>query len=482
MSKSLKENIQELIDSNLLDIRKDEQGNLYGMIKDRTGNVGGYLLYENDFKIAFRKLYNFQYNEMLSIQDVQSAVDVIEVIATDDVAEIEVCKRIFNNGYQYAYELNRDSGECVWIEGGEITITRTEGIIFRHAANHADQVEPDLEVKPKKLLGYIKKHFNLRSENDAKLMTLYLVTSLWGLIINHPILVLVGEKGSSKSMTLRKLERLIDPKSSDLSSGIPKGNDGLALRLYNSYFIALDNLSSLTRKISDLLATAITGGCITKRALYRNSGEIILDIKAVIAINGVSLVTKESDLLDRSLIINLDRIAPDKVLTEEELWSEFEQDRPKILGCCFKIIAIALNDMEAIETKEKIRMADFHVACIKVGRALGWSEDEVSNLLWQNQKNINECTLDEDIVALCVIELMQKKRKYVNSVSGLLTDLLEVADENSITSTMLPKTPNHLSTRLNKAKSNLQSEHGITYYIKNIGTFKQITIEKKMKN
>lgn len=481
MGKSLKDNIQELIDRGLLSVSKDIQGNLYGLVRDKIDKITGYLLYDNDFKMSFRKLYNKEYQEMLSTQDVQSAVEIIEILTSDEVEEIEVCKRIFNNGFQFAYELDKDDGTCVWIEEGKVSLTQTEGIIFRHSANYANQVEPNLNIKPKKLLGFMKKHFNLKSDRDVKLLTLYLVTAFWGLCINHPILVLTGEKGSSKSSTLRKLERLIDPKSSDLTSGIPKGNDGLALRLYNSYYVALDNLSSLSSRISDLLATAITGGCITKRALYKNSGEVILDIKAVVAINGVSLVAKESDLLDRSLIITLDRIPPDEILTEEELWNEFEQDRSDILGCCFKILASAMNDTEEIETKNKIRMADFHIACIKVGRVLGWSEDEISDLLWANQKNVNKCTLDEDIVALCVIELMQERRQYTNSVSGLLNDLLEVADKNSITSTLLPKTPNHLSTRLNKAKSNLQSEYGIAYYIKNVGTFKQITIKKNKK-
>ena len=37
-------------------------------------------------------------------------------------------------------------------------------------------------------------------------------------------------------------------------------------------------------------------------------------------------------------------------------------------------------------------MADFHVACVKVGRVLGISEEEVSDILWENQKNINRRT------------------------------------------------------------------------------------------
>ena len=481
MAKDLQKDLQVLLDEKMIRVAKDDKGGYYCIVEESGGNAAAFPLYENDFRKALKKIYYTRFGEVLSVQDVQSAVEIIEIIGTDTTEEVEVCKRVFNNGFQYAYELNREEGTAVWIEHGEVSVEKTSGIIFRHAANYANQIEPNLRVQPSKLLNYMRKHFNLSSDREVKLLTLYLVTSLWGLRINHPILVLTGEKGSSKSSSFKKLEELIDPKSSELGSGIPRGSDGLEVRLYNGYFVTFDNLSSLNRKISDILAVAVTGGSFSKRALYRNADEIVLDLKAVVAVNGVSLVAKESDLLDRSVILTLRRITPDKVLTEEELWAEFEKDRPKMLGACFNVLAAALNDTEEVRIRNKIRMADFHVACVKVGRVLGIPEEEVSDILWENQKNINQRTLDEDVVALCVIELMQGRKEYVNSMSGLLIDLLDVADSNGMPSTVIPKTANHLRSRLDKTKSNLQSEYGITYHVKNIGTFKEITIKKSKK-
>lgn len=446
MAKDLQKDLQELLAGGFLKVVRGNRGEYYCLTDNQQGNTAAYPLYDNEFRKELKKLYYNQFNEVLSVQEVQSAVEIIEIIGTDTTEEVEVCKRVFSNSYQYAYELNREEGTAVWIEDGEVSIEKTSGIIFRHAANYANQIEPNLKVQPEKLLDYMRKHFNLSSDREIKLLTLYLVTSLWGLRINHPILVLTGEKGFSKSSSFKKLEELIDPKSSELGSGIPRGSDGLEVRLYNGYFVT-----------------------------------IVLDLKAIVAVNGVSLVAKESDLLDRSVILTLKRIAPDKVLTEEELWAEFEKDRPKMLGACFNVLAAALNDMEEVQVRNKIRMADFHVACVKVGRVLGISEEEVSDILWENQKNINRRTLDEDVVALCVIELMQGRNKYVNSMSGLLIDLLDIADKNGMPSTVIPKTANHLRSRLDKTKSNLQSEYGITYHVKNIGTFKQITIKNLKK-
>ena len=64
-------------------------------------------------------------------------------------------------------------------------------------------------------------------------------------------------------------------------------------------------------------------------------------------------------------------------------------------------------------------------------------------------------------------------------MGNLLHDLNEIALNNAAVSSVLPKTPNHLTTRINKVKSLLASEYGITYHIQYVGAFKEIRIEKR---
>lgn len=415
-------------------------------------------------------------NIFLNGGQLQSIIEYLEIHPLTDDTVYETACRIHNGKDYLAYELNRDTGECVVITPEEILIEQAPQIIFKHSSDFQNQVEPDWDVEVDDIFALVHKHFNLKNERQEKLLILYLITSFWGMQINHPLLILTGEKASSKSTTMRKLEKLIDPKTSNLC-GMPKGTDGLELRLSSTYFVALDNLSHISRNVSDTIARAVTGGSVTKRALYHNTKEIVLNIKALVAINGVSLVAKESDLLDRALILELERIAPSKIKSEQSLWESFEEDRPKFLGCIFYVLSEALYDTEEVKVKEKVRLADFHIACILVGRVLGMTDEEVSELLWENQKNVNHHCIDEDIVACCLLELMSRKKSYVNSMTGLLHDLGQIANRNSIVSSVLPKTPNHLTVRLNKIKSNLQSEYHITYNIVNVGAFKEITIK-----
>ena len=425
---------------------------------------------------VLRKVFFERFKIFLNTAQLQTLIEFLEIHPLTDDTVYESACRIYNGKDCLAYELNKDTEECIVITPEEISISNIPNVYFKHAADFENQVEPSWDVEPKDIFSYIHHHFNLKNEKQEKLLVLYLVTAFFGLQISHSLLILTGEKGSSKSTTMRKLEKLIDPKRSDLC-GIPKGTDGLELRLANTYFVCLDNLSSINRNISDTIARAVTGGSVTKRALYHNTKEVVLNIKAMIAINGVSVVARESDLLDRSLILELNRISAKKIKSEQELWEEFEQDRPKILGCIFRILSEALYDDKPITVKEKIRLADFHIACIKVGRVLGMTDEEVSELLWENQRKINRHSIDEDMVACCVIELMKNKKSYINSMTGLLGDLNEIATQNSIIGSVLPKTPNHLSNRLSKIRSNLQAEYNITYNIANVGSFKQITIK-----
>lgn len=476
---SVIENIKELFKINSVVAKDKLTGQLYFVIKNDDDTINGYLLGSSEFTRAIKKRYFEAYGSLVNTTNISLFKEMLEVKHYDTKIEISVVTRVYNDGKLYAYELNKDTNTLLVIQNGEVFFGAITEAIFKHPVDYANQVEPDLEVEPTELFGYMKKHFKME-EWQLKLLTLYLVTSYMGLCISHPLLVLCGEKGSSKSTSLKKLEMLVDPKSVGLGC-IPKNVESLDLRLANSYYVTLDNLSTLSRSVSDTLARAVTGGSVAKRKLYSDNEEILLNIKSLVAINGVTLVAKESDLLDRALILTMQRISPDEVMSDEKLWEYFEEDRPAILGCCFKILAEVLEDNEPVYVDKLIRMADFHIACIKVGRALGWDEEEVNNLLWKNQETANKKTIDEDIVALAVIELMngyKDNQIYQNSVSGLLSDLRDVLARNEIDTNLLPKLPNKLSNRLSKVASSLKAEHRITYSIKNVGTFKQITIVK----
>ena len=436
-------------------------------------------LYGKGFELALKQLLLRKYQIKVHRQQYLEIVEYLEILAYGNTLDHALAKRIYNeNNNIIVYDLNQDTSTAVWIEDGCCEIVQLEECIFKRTDNYKNQILPDLEASPEELLPLINKHFNLKSREEVELMALYLVSCLWGLELNHPLLVLSGEKGSSKSNTLKKLERIIDPKQSELC-GMPKGADGLELRLANSYYVTLDNLSYIRQSTSDTLARSVTGGCITKRKMYSDCQEIILNIKAVVALNGIDVVVKSSDLLERSILIELKKLKPDQIKTEAELQAEFETDLPRILGACFNTLAVALADKSAPAVKERIRMADFNEACLKIGKAIGLTEEHTNLLLKKNQSRVNNQAMDDDMTALCIVELLEIENPYVNAMHGLLYDLKVVAEEEGIDVMCLPKSPSSLSRHLNNIASNLEQEYGITYRKRNIGPHKQIQLQRK---
>ncbi len=63
--------------------------------------------------------------------------------------------------------------------------------------------------------------------------------------------------------------------------------------------------------------------------------------------NGVNVTPQRSDLLDRSILIGLERISPDLRRDEEEFWATFESIRPHLLGGIFDLLSRATAFLDA---------------------------------------------------------------------------------------------------------------------------------------
>lgn len=469
--------IKELIEQNKCSAFRTSNGQYYFRMNEEERTTM-FALSSKELRLFLKSFFLQKYDEMPNDGQISDIISYLEAIAYRNLIDHKSYKRIYNDGKKYMYDLNKDKSTVISISKGRCKLVKISSNYFMRTSMFVNQVEPDFSVNPECLPELVEKHFHFPSDNETILFSIYLVTCFWGLNINHPILAIYGQKGASKSTTLRRLEQIVDPKCIDLC-GMPKNADDLALRLSNSYMAVFDNLPTLRRNTSDNLARAVTGGTFTKRALYENTAEIALDIHSVIAINGVDLSVKESDLLDRALLLELRRLKPEELRTEQELKEAFEEDLPQILGCCFQLLAKAMYDDEPIQITQKTRMVDFFEAAIRVGRALGYEDDDISYLLWNNQSNINKEVLDNNLVAQCIIELMKNRKSYKCSMTELLGDIQDIAVANNVNISMLPKLPNQLSRRLNSIKSNLSQECGIDYTIVNVGTFKEIRINKK---
>ncbi len=479
MAKKQAEVIEELIRKKILSPFSTPGRNYWVEVKDGE-KLKVYSPRDNDFLMILRDLMKQWSGEWFSVGDIQETILRLEHYAFKHPLQRNLANRVaFCPTRGLCYDLDATRGVAYIINERGYEDIKTPSKVFLQNSTYAPQVEPDRETGAGDLIELVKKNFRFQSDADNILFSIYLVTAFFSPLINVPILVLQGEKGSSKSSILRRIERIVDPKSTDVM-GAPRNNADLEIRLHNNYFISLDNLSYISKQTSDLLARAITGGSSSRRRLYSNTEEITLNLQCVISLNGIGLVAREADLLDRSIVFNLSRIPQSEIKTERELKESFESDLPKILGAVFLCISEVLADDEPVTLQKRTRMADWFEVAVKIGRIFGLKDEETANIIWENQKEVNRQTLGENLVAQCLQELMSSRKEYLGSVTQLLGDLCDIAEKNAIKCSLLPGQPNVLSRRLNELKSNLETV-GIFFEIKNIGAFRQIHIWKTPK-
>ena len=198
----------------------------------------------------------------------------------------------------------------------------------------------------------------------------YVLTKAWLVAALHPRgpyppLALTGEQGTSKSTTLAMLRHLVDPNTAALRAP-PDTNRDLYVMAINGHVIALDNVSHLPADISDAICRLSTGGGFSTRSLYTNDEELLFDGQRPVGMTSIADVTVRPDLLERTVVVQLEVIPDEKRKLEALLWAEFNAERPRILGALYDAVARGLRDLANTRPNRLPRMADFarwSIAC-----------------------------------------------------------------------------------------------------------------------
>lgn len=470
--------LNNAFDNGVLKAFMDKNYTVYCIYKpSENGTQSVYELNSYELKLIIQKLM-LKEGQLLRNNDMSKPIDYIALKAYENKDVREVHKRFCTNGNnQILYELSKD--DVVSIKDGKLELIKNNSVIFKHDKTYKEQVkiDPDREVKDyKKLIKYVKKYFNLTDNRDVSLFAIYLCVAFFSDKVNMPMILISSEKGSAKSTMARFFESILDPKNVDLCS-IPTDRDGLFMRLNNSAVCCFDNLSYIKADTSDILCRAVTNGTQTRRTLYENSNETTFNLKSIVMINGTSPLVFAEDLLDRTIEFKLERITSDKMITEEELNKQFRRDLPEILLLCMNVVAKALLDKEPVDMSKTIRLSDFYVWAVRVGKVLGYTKEYIDSLFKQNTNRINDQLLDENAVGKSLLIFMEYRKKYVASYADLYRALKKVAIDNKldITSNGFPSAVNALSRRINAIKSNL-SACGLDITVTSTRTHKEVKI------
>ncbi|MFJ4633192.1 ATP-binding protein [Streptomyces sp. NPDC088847] len=181
-----------------------------------------------------------------------------------------------------------------------------------------------------------------------------------------PAPFLTGPQGAGKSTAGRMLIRIIEGMSSDLRRA-PKDEDNLITAVAAGWVTALDNLSHMTPDLSDAMCCIVTGAESVKRALFTDGDVFRARYRRPLLLTGIDVGVIRPDLAERLLPLRLER--PTVRRTEAELWTEYAQVLPVVLGSLLDLTVTVRA--AAAETPTDLRMADFAHLCAQLDAAMG---------------------------------------------------------------------------------------------------------------
>jgi hypothetical protein len=415
-----------------------------------------------------------KYDKTPNSESLKASIEVLEGIACFEGKKYELSNRIARKDKDIWYDLTNEELEAVKINEDGWNIEKINSIIFKRQNHNKEQVRPS-EVD--KNAGLLFKYVNITDPKQRLLLLVYVI-SCFIPGYSHPLLVIFGAQGSAKSTLAKFLRRIIDPSLIEVVSMMNNQKE-LVQALSHHTFIFFDNVSYVSESTSDTLCKAITGAGFIKRELYENDEDVIYKLKKCIGINGINLVSTKPDLLDRSILIELERISESNRMQDSKIEEEFQNDLPKILGGIFDVLSKTIKNKKNIKLQELPRMADFALWGCAIAEALGFTKEEFISAYKENIENQKETVLNDNIIAIAIMSFMNSRNwdKWEGTSSDLLSELTNHISEQTRRDRLWPKGPSVLSRALNTLKTTFE-ERGVRITNSVTNKSRVITIEK----
>jgi hypothetical protein len=380
-------------------------------------------------------------------QAIQDALAVLEARALFDGPEIRVYVRMAKYQDDIFLDLGCDEWHAVHITTQGWRVVGSSPVRFRRPSGMQALPHPDPEGSIEELRGFV----NLKP-GDWPLF-LGVLVAMFHPDMPYPVANFLGEQGSAKTTTCRTARSLIDPSSAPVRSS-PRSERDLMVAATSSWVTVIDNLSYIPDWLSDSIARLSTGGGMAVRELYTDDEPFLFDARRPVIMNGITEVVTRPDLLDRCVMFDVPRLSEHRY--EEDLWAEFEEVRPGILGVLLDGVAFGLKNLPNVRRRGLPRMADFARWAMACAPVLGIRPEEFLEAYKANRRAANTLALDASPIAASVLQFMEGRERWTGTVVDLLHELNRLASEVTQRDKAWPGSGRKLSGDLRRIAPNLR--------------------------
>jgi hypothetical protein len=401
---------------------------------------------------VLRRCYRHATGKPATERQLALALDEIEGEAHLFAPKHEPKIRVAGHGEELFVDLANEDGEVVRISSEGWTITKDKVPVFFVRSPAARSLPQPTRGGS---LDDLKPYVNV-DEEEFPLLTGFIIGSFHpdG---PYPVLTIRGEQGSAKSTTVRFVRALIDPNHPPMAT---INASSLSAAAANNWIIAADNVSSISPTLSDLICQVATGGGLASRQLYTNNSQSVVSAKRPVILNGIGTFVTRPDLLERTIMLELPTISPEKREREKVLDENFKEAGPGIMGAIFDALSRALRDLEAVHLDRMPRMADH---CHWVVAATG--DYSYPDELAKHQSIVSGEIVSNELIVEFIRDFLNDRPDgvWTGALNELLQGLERLAETKpASTARRLPGSATQLSNELERLKPQL-SGLGIEY-------------------
>ena len=419
-----------------------------------------------DFSSWLKYTYYRNVSKPADDSQVNKAIDLLKYEAIYDCPEKMVHKRVAMLDGKVYIDMARD-GRAVEISASGWKLVSKPPVKFIASSGMASLPDPERGGS----LDQLKELINLPDDDSFKLVVGWVLQAM-NPEGQYPALILQGEQGTAKTWTTKVLRSLTDPSEVPTRS-LPKSEQDLMVSASSSWVMAYDNLSNISGH-SDALCRLATGAGFTKRKLYADTEEVMINVKRPIILNGIGQLAVRHDLIDRTIVINLPIIDKTKRKPEQVLDKQLKEAIPALLGCLYDAISTGLKNIDTVDASDFPRMADFARWVIACEPGLPWAAGEFMEAYDGNRAGAVEEAINSDPVCIAIVQLMRGKDVWTGTHTDLLEALESTKKHSARFDQTLPTNPSLLSRKLTESTAFLR-ESGLR--VNKLARGKQRTIE-----
>jgi hypothetical protein len=276
----------------------------------------------------------------------------------------------------------------------------------------------------------------------------------------YPILSLHGEQGSAKSTLARILRLLIDPQACPLLSE-PASTLDLMVTAVNGWLLAYDNITAIPDWLSDGLCRLVFGAGVSRRALFSKNERNVLYTQRPVILNGIEDYARKSDLVDRTVFLELPAIHQHQRRAEGAFWSAFRAEHALILGGVLDAIVAGLRELPSVQLPRLPRMADFALWGEAVARGLGREHGSFMAAYERSRHEATETALESSPLGSMLLKLAPTILNWECSPTELFDMLTTKVGRRVAGSAAWPKSTQRFTSELRRLSPQLRM-HGLS--------------------